>query len=290
MRLFVACPNCDRRYNASRSKIGTRFRCHCGQVLTVEAPRGHEAAVIRCSSCGGAREKGRNRCGYCGADFTIHERDVNTVCPKCMARVSDRARFCQYCGARMGGEPVMEREESSLTCPVCGDQRQLVNRRLGQEQVSVLECPFCAGLWLGIDSFMRLRDRVARQSSDEQELLRSKPRPAKLRRQAGPVYRHCVYCGKHMTRQQYAHGSGVVIDICRQHGIWFDADELQQTLAWIARGGSRIKNARVLRGDRKKEVSPEPVTPRRHAEPPVESSPSVDFLDVLVGGLFDLFT
>ena len=40
-----------------------------------------------------------------------------------------------------------------------------------------------------------------------------------------------------MIRQQYARGSGVVIDLCRAHGIWFDPQELHQILDWIGRGG-----------------------------------------------------
>ena len=40
-----------------------------------------------------------------------------------------------------------------------------------------------------------------------------------------------------MSRRQYGRGSGVIIDYCRNHGIWFDPEELQQTLKWIAEGG-----------------------------------------------------
>lgn len=293
MRRFVACSNCDRRYDASNTKVGARFRCHCGQVIEVASPRGHDASVVRCSSCGGAREQGHNRCGYCGADFTIHERDLNTVCPKCLTRVSDRAKYCRHCGTQMAGEPVMDGEESSLSCAVCDGDSKLANRRLGQEQVSVLECQMCAGLWLSTDSFMRLRDRVAKESTVDLALFKTRPRPAKLAEQTGPTYRKCIYCGKHMVRQQYARGSGVVIDICRDHGVWFDADELQQVLSWIARGGTQAKNAWVLRGERRQEPPQRqvsPPTPQRRRSPERFSEPAAepDFLDVLVTGLMRL--
>jgi len=32
---------------------------------------------------------------------------------------------------------------------------------------------------------------------------------------------------------------GVIIDRCRQHGIWFDDEELQRILQWIREGGLR---------------------------------------------------
>ena len=40
-----------------------------------------------------------------------------------------------------------------------------------------------------------------------------------------------------MNRRNYAHKSGVIIDVCREHGVWFDPDELQRILAWIRAGG-----------------------------------------------------
>jgi Zn-finger nucleic acid-binding protein len=40
-----------------------------------------------------------------------------------------------------------------------------------------------------------------------------------------------------MNRMNYAHCSGVIIDICRPHGIWFDRDQLRQIIEFIRAGG-----------------------------------------------------
>lgn len=40
-----------------------------------------------------------------------------------------------------------------------------------------------------------------------------------------------------MNRRNYARRSGVIIDACKDHGIWFDADELPRILAWVRAGG-----------------------------------------------------
>ena len=38
--------------------------------------------------------------------------------------------------------------------------------------------------------------------------------------------------------QEYRGGaSGVILDVCRSHGLWFDANELSQLLAWVRCGG-----------------------------------------------------
>ena len=39
-----------------------------------------------------------------------------------------------------------------------------------------------------------------------------------------------------MTRRNYARRSGVIIDFCAQHGVWFDADELARILQWVRSG------------------------------------------------------
>jgi Zn-finger nucleic acid-binding protein len=47
-----------------------------------------------------------------------------------------------------------------------------------------------------------------------------------------------------MARRNYARRSGVIVDSCHQHGIWFDAGELHALLQWIRRGG--LKKAEQL--------------------------------------------
>ena len=51
------------------------------------------------------------------------------------------------------------------------------------------------------------------------------------------MYRRCPECNKMMSRRMFGKTSGVVIDACREHGIWFDAQELEGVLAWIRQGG-----------------------------------------------------
>jgi len=239
MRLLITCTNCSRRYEAAERKIGTRFRCHCGEVLDVKQPKGHNSSVIRCSSCGGAREKGSRSCTYCNADFTLHERDLHTVCPSCFSRVSDKAKFCSHCGTVLSAEMIAG-EDSHLVCPACPNEEKLLSRRLGHENISVLECQNCTGLWLGTECFKQLKKRVAGGAAEITGVLSSKPKPQTLQQQKGPLYRNCVRCDKMMARKQYAHGSGIIIDFCRDHGIWFDADELAHVLEWISQGGRAV--------------------------------------------------
>ena len=71
--------------------------------------------------------------------------------------------------------------------------------------------------------------------------MSDQPRLKRARNEPRTRYRSCVICGKLMHRRLYGRGSGVVIDTCRDHGIWFDHGELFDILK---SGGD--KNNRVM--------------------------------------------
>jgi Zn-finger nucleic acid-binding protein len=53
------------------------------------------------------------------------------------------------------------------------------------------------------------------------------------------VYRKCPVCSSTMSRRNFARKSGIIIDRCRQHGTWLDADELEDIATFVAQGGMR---------------------------------------------------
>ena len=254
MRLLVACPECKRQYDASKLEVESLFRCLCGQTLEVPRPEPHDAAVVRCVSCGGPRQENAHSCGFCGADFTLHERDLHTICPSCMTRVSDRAKYCHHCAspllpAEAAGEP------TEYLCPSCGEGMPLTSRRVESADIGLLECPRCAGLWVNGDEFSLLKDRSRSVSSpmdpedQTRETTDSRSREAT---QTGPLYRPCPICRALMNRRNYGRRSGVIIDSCRDHGIWFDAQELNAVLHWI-RSGREASAHRREKGERAEE-------------------------------------
>ena len=45
-----------------------------------------------------------------------------------------------------------------------------------------------------------------------------------------------------MNRRNFGRRSGTVVDTCKEHGIWFDAQELGDILKWLRQGGEqRVK-------------------------------------------------
>lgn len=239
MRLLVACSRCKRQYDATGQPVGSRFHCQCGEEIETRPPQGHDASVVRCASCGAPREEQATACRFCTADFTIHETDLHTVCPICLARISDRARYCHHCGTSLTAESLAG-DRTEHTCPACQNGQRLTSRQFGKEHVSVLECTRCAGMWVGIETLHVLVDHAARNPGPVPEKGAWEPE-----RQRG--YRPCAICGQLMSRRNFAGKSGVIVDLCGTHGIWFDAHELSRLLSWIRGGGLDAARAELTR-------------------------------------------
>jgi len=295
MRLLVACTACKRQLDASGREPGSRFHCSCGAVLAVPRPQGHDAYVVRCSSCGAPREGEAETCRFCGSEFTLHERDLHTVCPECFARISDRASFCHHCGIPIAPQGTVG-ETAAETCPVCGDDRRLVSRRLGGRDVTVLECGVCAGLWVGRDIFQVLETRARERATTLMDDGRGPVPPLPGALQEGPLYRPCVVCGQLMHRRNYGQRSGVILDLCHDHGLWFDVGELGQALRWVRQGG--LHKAERLAVETRKEEERRERFRRLTEVPPVEQTHRgggwwatgavVDVLADILGIVFDI--
>ena len=238
MRLLVQCTDCSRQYDATGWEIGSAFHCSCGAVVVVSKPAGHDVAVVRCSSCGAPRTAGEQVCRFCESEFTLHEKDMHTVCPACLARISDRAKYCHNCSAPITPESTAG-EVSEMKCPSCDEHPQLFSRRIAEESATVLECRTCAGLWLGHDAFNVLSKRADQEFQHRGSEIDWTSFP-QGEHDSNWRYRMCPKCAYPMVRRIFGKKSGVMIDLCREHGVWFDAKELQMILAWIRSGGLAV--------------------------------------------------
>ena len=208
-----------------------------------------EAKVIRCSGCGASVPTDVLQCPYCSAQL------ATVACPACFALAPVSADHCLKCGAVL--VPRQRPVPEGSACPACG-------KGLGVEQVGELEalaCGACGGLWLDRDLFEQLGASRERQGA----VLGALPLPTIP--SAAPVgevrYRPCPACGQRMNRVNYAKRSGVILDVCKAHGLWFDQDELRRVLAFIAGGGLDRARARDLEDlkEAQREAAPFPQHP-----------------------------
>jgi Zn-finger nucleic acid-binding protein len=79
-----------------------------------------------------------------------------------------------------------------------------------------------------LDALIAARQRFRRAAS-------AKPKLAPL--DTTVQYRRCPLCEHLMQRRNFARQSGIIVDVCTEHGVWFDAWELQRVLAYVEAGG-----------------------------------------------------
>ncbi|HEX9545464.1 MAG TPA: zf-TFIIB domain-containing protein, partial [Pyrinomonadaceae bacterium] len=63
----------------------------------------------------------------------------------------------------------------------------------------------------------------------------------------------CPHCGQLMNRVNFARCSGVIVDVCKGHGTWFDRDELSGIIQFIRGGGldlARQKEKQEIESER----------------------------------------
>jgi Zn-finger nucleic acid-binding protein len=281
-RQLVACPTCGRQFDASGRGSGTRFRCLCGAAVTVPAIEAHDAAVVRCSSCGAPRQGGAPRCSFCGADFTLRERDLGTLCPRCASRISNDARFCHACGLPIAPQ-ALAGEPTSHGCPAWGAAPTLSSRRFPGQELSFLECERCAGMWLSNTLLERLEQSARQERSVEPPTAVA---PAPSRPTSGPLYRPCPICSRLMNRRNQGRKSGVIVDVCAAHGVWFDDGELDKLLLWIRRGGERAaaREHRIEERESERQRRLYPVADEPDDAP--QTSPLFDLLGAAFAALF----
>jgi Zn-finger nucleic acid-binding protein len=89
-------------------------------------------------------------------------------------------------------------------------------------------------MWAGVETFESLCSRSEEQSAI---LSFAAGRTASNQPPAQINYVPCPDCGQLMNRSNFARASGVIIDLCKHHGVWFDAGELPRIIQFIRKGG-----------------------------------------------------
>ncbi|MDC0676941.1 MULTISPECIES: TFIIB-type zinc ribbon-containing protein [Sorangium] len=178
----------------------------------------------------------RSTCPSCGLLINAEglcypgcQRPLATVrCGGCYQLNLPDAERCDGCGHELGLEPIPEPD--ALLCSDCGVPFSAFRAAAGL----LRDCSRCGGQL--VDHAL-LRDLLERRES----YGTSAPRPPPQRPEHVDVrvrYVRCPACGQRMNRKNFAGKSGIIVDICREHGTWFDRGELPQLLAFAASGGT----------------------------------------------------
>lgn len=173
-------------------------------------------------------------------------------------------------------EPVASPYQPELACPDC----RTALHPVASKGTLAHRCGRCRGVWLAPEAFQEICEQEDRPPGEETAIVQARG-PVVDRRPSAQEervrYRACPACRDVMSRTNFAKVSGVVIDVCRPHGAWFDRGELASIRAFLRAGGAgRFERHRKLADERQAS------RPRR-AAPGATGAPA-DVYDVLVGG------
>ncbi len=174
-------------------------------------------------------------------------------CLSCSAPLPANTNICHYCGTRndvdLGRKDyVLHATASDRICPHCDQVLQTIDLHL-QENFLIERCASCYGLFFDPGEIEALLESsVAGVFDINIQLLRNinKERYAKNQK---VQYIKCPVCRNFMRRVNFGHRSGVVVDRCREHGVWLDNGEIAHLLEWKKAGGQML-HERQLRRER----------------------------------------
>ena len=149
-------------------------------------------------------------------------------CSACGRQSTANRKNCLYCG----GQLVENKRSGPIHCCGCTNAMNEVDI----EGIIIDVCPTCNGMWFDTGELEEVLEKIE-FSHEEGAGVRTKGSPVKNIPEAGPL-RNCPHCNLVMGKKNYKRFSGIVIDVCRFHGLYLDAQELEKIRLFLDTGGA----------------------------------------------------
>ncbi len=123
-----------------------------------------------------------------------------------------------------------------MRCPAC--ESPIAEEQL--DGVPLYCCPARCGEYVERTALVSL---IASRSRGAKASGAGYVRPSPL---SDPVrYRRCPSCGETMLRRNFRESSGVIVDVCAAHGVWFDSGKLSKILEFAGSGALAEADRRI---------------------------------------------
>lgn len=178
--------------------------------------------ALNCPNCGAAIADNSVNCNHCNS------RLKTMSCSSCFGTIFQGSKFCPLCGKQAVVSNVID-EKNLGDCPRCKVKLKLIEI----EEINLSECERCEGIWSDIETFEIICANRENQSAVLKKFDEILHHPKLQKVQYVP----CPNCKNLMNRNNFAKISGVIIDSCKEHGVWFDTEELPKIIEFIRKGG-----------------------------------------------------
>ncbi len=170
-------------------------------------------------------------------------------CTNCSAPLPDGSIRCDYCGSRndidlKGINYYTTHEcESERICPRCSISLKTIDLNVNGRFL-IERCDECLGLFFDPNELETLLEAaVTNVFTIDRSRLDSINKTTQTG-DYGVTYIKCPVCSKIMNRVNFGTKSGVVVDRCKEHGVWLDGGELRHLFEWMKAGGRLLQQER----------------------------------------------
>ena len=138
-------------------------------------------------------------------------------------------------------------DATDAPCPRCHHPLEAAPGDLGRAH----ECPRCGGIFVPRDALAEILCAAELGGALREVPAQPVSELGGWSVEAGPFgsqdavhYVSCPQCHNAMNRVNFGKVSGVILDVCKAHGTWFDAGELTRVVAFAGAGGFERTRAR----------------------------------------------
>lgn len=176
-------------------------------------------------------------------------------CTNCNAPLSDGSPLCAYCGDRNDVDLrgihyyTTHQNDAPRTCPRCANSLKTIDLKLNGT-FFIERCEECLGLFFDPGELEAVLEAAV---SNVFLIDRTGLDAINFYRPADPypvTYIKCPVCSQLMNRVNFGAKSGVIVDRCKNHGIWLDGGELRHLMEWMKLGGKLLEQERLEQAKR----------------------------------------
>ena len=180
-------------------------------------------------------------------------------CINCGAGLPAGTIVCKYCKTRQDVDlkgvhrHTVVAPEGDRICPRCDVKMETIDLKI-EGKFLIERCQSCMGMFFDPGELEAILQKSVSNVFHIDYMQLKALKNAKRHEDFPVVYIKCPVCRKLMHRVNFGAQSGVIIDNCKQDGIWLDGGELRQLMEWTKAGGKLHHQTQEIELQRLKKV------------------------------------
>ena len=212
-------------------------------------------------------------------------------CNSCSAPLPANTNKCLYCGIRNDVDLTgkhdysIYNEASDRICPHCDKPLQTIALDL-EEDFFIERCERCFGLFFDPNEIEQLLENSVSNVFDINLKHLVNINSDRYHPSQKVKYIKCPVCQNFMSRVNFGHRSGVVVDRCKAHGIWLDNGEITHLMEWKKAGGQLLQAQLIQKKKKHRQPDANFALPENLFSPPSNDQDLLMSLTSVISKLF----